>query len=410
VPIAGDPCSTSELREAYEIHTVGETSIPSVYYDRDAEGTCVERPAGGTPYATSGGIAPPTDFVAATIVESTGLRLLRRHFVAEDGAFGGASFFNLFDSVLGERCYSRPATDGSLRCMPNFGTPNNMFADASCTQDLFQNGPFECGDRFRFAAVDVEEACGVARDGTALTFPLLNRLYELEDPVVPAALHRFTYDDTGATVCAPTTVLPEDGVYSALGPEVSPSSLAVLEETEVACGRPGASGQRLRVRDLVSEGQSASRTSLPFDSAIGEYCEFNVAADGVLRCLPTQMDGISGGFFADSACTRRVLDVPRCRLGRQSNYAQTGETAPGECVAGANIDEVHIIVHSLGERYTPTALYTSEEVAEGEVARCLPIEESRLLSVAEITLEFEFREVGPEVPPSTFVAGHVETY
>jgi hypothetical protein len=285
-----------------------------------------------------------------------------------------------------------------------------MFADASCTQDLIQNGPFECADSWRFAGVDVEETCGFALDGTELTFPLRERLYELGDPVVPTALHRLNYSDAGAFVCEPLTLTGEEGLYSAFGPEVSPSSLAALEEREVNCGRLGASGQRLRVRDVLSEGQSAWRTFLPFDSETGESCEFNVAADGVLRCLPASLESASSSYFADSACTRPVVWVDRCRFGTQSNYALGGEPAPSECVAGAEVDELRIAVYALGEPYTPTALYSYEQVPEGQPARCLPIEESRFESIAEVTQEFEFREVGAEIPPSSFIAGRFETY
>jgi hypothetical protein len=70
------------------------------------------------------------------------------------------------------------------------------------------------------------------------------------------------------------------------------------------------SGFRLRVKSYVGEDGFRQQVGL-YDTQLQTQCAFNVATDGVLRCLPPVTFAF---YFGDAQCTQRVVSVepPLC--------------------------------------------------------------------------------------------------
>jgi hypothetical protein len=73
------------------------------------------------------------------------------------------------------------------------------------------------------------------------------------------------------------------------------------------------SGTRIKMKVLnTPDGAKVFQGS--YDSQRNEDCAFQVASDGVTRCVPTSI-ARSDGFFADAACTVPIgLSFPGCAL------------------------------------------------------------------------------------------------
>ena len=93
---------------------------------------------------------------------------------------------------------------------------------------------------------------------------------------------------------------------------------ALLAGCGQALNGPFQSGQRLRAR-VLDGGQGAVSLQGWFDAELGTACEFHVATDGRLRCLPTSAEGRIGWtetdvLYDDAACshplTAVALDAP----------------------------------------------------------------------------------------------------
>ncbi len=66
---------------------------------------------------------------------------------------------------------------------------------------------------------------------------------------------------------------------------------------------PNRSGSRIKMK-MLSSGDGAKVFQGNYDSQRGEDCSFQVAADGMTRCLPTPMVTIdSPSLFQDAACS-----------------------------------------------------------------------------------------------------------
>jgi hypothetical protein len=71
------------------------------------------------------------------------------------------------------------------------------------------------------------------------------------------------------------------------------------------------SGSRLVPVFLTAEDESRQFVGW-FDRARNENCSFGLSADGVVRCLPT--DVLEARLFADAGCKQRLVAVPGCTM------------------------------------------------------------------------------------------------
>jgi hypothetical protein len=71
------------------------------------------------------------------------------------------------------------------------------------------------------------------------------------------------------------------------------------------------SGSRLVPVFLTAEDESRQFVGW-FDRARNENCSFGLSADGVVRCLPT--DVLEARLFADANCKQRVVAVTGCTM------------------------------------------------------------------------------------------------
>lgn len=72
----------------------------------------------------------------------------------------------------------------------------------------------------------------------------------------------------------------------------------------------GISGSRLRRRLIVAEDGYTDTWGSPFDSELQEVCSFRVAADGVQRCITTNV--AASGLFSEATCSEPVVMWPGC--------------------------------------------------------------------------------------------------
>jgi hypothetical protein len=182
---------------------------------------------------------------------------------------------------------------------------------------------------------------------------------------------------------------------------VPPTAFALLEERTVACSSTRSSGQRLQSLILSAEDGSEVRSGMFgwaaldetwYDSARDETCKFQLAADRVLRCLPSNAIGTTGyervtDLFVDPDCTRRVAATDH-RM-REPQYAWLERTHVDACVVN------HASYTSTVKVFEVGAAIRSDTVYGGSPGACVE---------AFARTGPPFYEVGREIPPSEFVA------
>jgi hypothetical protein len=71
---------------------------------------------------------------------------------------------------------------------------------------------------------------------------------------------------------------------------------------------------------ILTTPDGAKQFSGWFDTQRNEECGFQVASDGVTRCMPTSI-ALSGGYFADAACAIPAV-LSSCTPGYVATYSQ----------------------------------------------------------------------------------------
>jgi hypothetical protein len=139
-------------------------------------------------------------------------------------------------------------------------------------------------------------------------------------------------------------------------------------------------GSRLVPIFIVAEDESRQFFGW-FDKARNENCSFAIAADGVVRCLPSH--AIEARLFSDSSCKQRVAAMSSCAGDGGAPYIV--ERVPSSCSLPARLH-----VHEVGARLTPAAVF-----AEDSAGACerVPVDR-KMMYVA----------VGAEINPAAFVA------
>ena len=401
-PLAAQ-CGVAGLEWPYAVFAVGGTVSLTSYYSRAADGTCQENLIDATLYSVASELLPPTDFVSAELVASTGKRIVRQTLIGEDGSRGLAPGYRLFDSAIDDYCRLGLAADGAQRCLPTLnGRAPGTFLDASCTRPAVEHAELPCRQRSPVAIV--EESVPSAIPGCLPELYGRLHIFELAPPVLPNLIYYQIQTESGALACE-LNDLPADREYSELTSEVLASTFLAFTVQAVACSPLGVSGERLRMHSWVSSDGQALGGAL-FDSATDEPCYFSLATDGAWRCLPVRAASLGeGGLFADADCTRRVASVDRCS-GFTSNYAVGFGQVTEQCDPSDDRPAITSPIFELGAAYASGPVYYR---GPPESESCLPVEQAFSQTAEEFRARYALRLVSHEVPPGNFVAAHLET-
>jgi hypothetical protein len=162
---------------------------------------------------------------------------------------------------------------------------------------------------------------------------------------------------------------------------IAVASVGAMDPGEV--GGDGASGSRLEAEWVVGADGSRAFRSLR-DVELDDECSFRYAADGRLRCLPA--DAEVADLYADASCTTRLALVA------------TGSCAPRFATMRDRFacpTRVHV--------FAVEGTLETSDVYVGTPGNCAPI------STFELRGLYDLYALGAEVPPSSFVAGTLET-
>jgi len=302
--VAGVATGCSSLRRWYELGAQVPLGDESTIYYRASGGACTASTASSSRYYAALGAEIPLDrFVIGTEGRDSSGRLAVRTVEGDDGSRFCDRRLGFRDSDLDDHaCTPTAGEDGVLRCVPDSATTMQVSTDSGCS------------DEFTVAAVST--ACDQGHQYTRET-------------TTPGCFARWRVHGLGAQVAgALYSYIPFDGCYAApvdrqyyeIGPVVAPTSFAelALERVDV--------GARLQRVDLVGDGLRVDR---PFwyDSALDVMCQFQVAADGVSRCLPGQPDEPEAGittFYSDPACKSSAVELASfadpCESGREPRF------------------------------------------------------------------------------------------
>jgi hypothetical protein len=135
------------------------------------------------------------------------------------------------------------------------------------------------------------------------------------------------------------------------------------------------SGTRLRAMYYQADDGAGYQIGYWFDSERNEQCVFQTAGDGARRCLPVG-GGIATGYFSDPGCTQPLAKISSC--GPVPKYAWSSTLD--------NCDTIYR-VYPLG---SPVST-----VYSGKPGQC---------NLVPSPPDGPYYLIGPEIPPSEFVA------
>lgn len=193
----------------------------------------------------------------------SGQRLRARYAVTTEG---NREFLGWYDTERKEDCAVGTAPDGKLRCLPEMSrlalTPR--FIDDQCqepvTLHVHSSESKECEAKYLLSP-----PASSCEGGTTLR--------ERGAATEPPPLHH----QSGAS-CSPDVGRFE--AYYELGPDVLPSAFAEVSSRAVCVGE--------RLQRLVYETEDGMRQPYGWLDTAGERnCDFGLAEDGLLRCLPS---------------------------------------------------------------------------------------------------------------------------
>lgn len=222
---------------------------------------------------------------------TSGSRLQLISWVGEDGSWETNNQW--FDSELQTRCSFVTAGDGETRCLPmnsSIYTDRRAYIDAECTESRPVFAPPVCfpGPEVRYY-LDVQSNDDPDCPGSIF------RLFELRaslGAIVPLYL-----SPQGEGSCT-EFILSSEGEHEVfeLGEEVPPESFVRVEGYE-------SRGDRLQVPlELRSDGSTEFVVPDPYDITIGSRCDYGLATDGSVRCLPYYAGSVA---YIDATCSER---------------------------------------------------------------------------------------------------------
>jgi hypothetical protein len=350
-----------------EVHPLGMERTGPIYMMGRGFGLACPNIYIQTRYYDAGPAIAPAEFVDAELVtDRTGARLGALYAVASDGT---RVLTSLLDTALGTPCRITPGSgqaSGTLWCAPELKTSDAGFVDPDCkipAGRVAEQSP--CSSPAGPPAALVQSLRG---DGNVCEFGGA-RLFEIGAALAPSAVTYYLDQGVCRRAANPST---STGLVRA-GREVSLPTL----RREAAAG-PG----RLQAVDHVDQQgvRTASKTEW-MDQARQELCEFKTASDDQLRCLPLFPGDL---YYADSACSRMVMPW-----------------TPLPCRAGPPTTVVSQEVLTCGTRHR---FYQRGARLPAAPTRTLFMRTNGTCSSFEQSAP-EAYEVGPEIPPTDFVAG-----
>jgi hypothetical protein len=291
-----------------------------------------------------------------------GTRLRPVFLVSAEGA--REQFLSFYDSLRQEDCDFNTAEDGVERCLPtSAGAYAGIFLDAQCSQRIAGSfGPA------RYGLVDVDHTGCATRA----------RVYQLGAPLSLGDHFQgyfVGYPADQPTHCGPGPFSDNWDTFYTVG--------ALVDAVDFVGATRAHDQATTRLQSYERMGDDGSRQWLGYyDAPMGTVCGEMLAADQVHRCLPSSNVGVLGNFL-DAACTTLVAEGSDCNAAF-SPYA-LGKTTPDQTWSQV-FPVLGPLVHDPSVIYAPsnTAQGVCQQYAHGMGTSVVP--------------------VGPETPPSAFVA------
>lgn len=148
-------------------------------------------------------------------------------------------------------------------------------------------------------------------------------------------------------------------------------------------------GTRLKARYLVGADGSRQWNYGWYDSQRGENCQFSLASDGMMRCVPINANAPApgSGYFADDACTQQLVSTSATGCANTPPSPKSAYRFGGACGGAA------FQLFEVGAAYNGANVYTKSGV--NCTAQTAPA-------------GFSFYYLGNEIPAASFVAATEE--
>lgn len=295
-------------------------------------------------------------------------KLGARVYHGDDGSIGGSIEFS--DPARGGKaCSIDNAADGKPRCVPVSSFYGDEYGESGCGTHVVKDVACKAND------YTYDDSVAIVSDPIAVA-DQCRPLGPTQHAYVKGAV-RATKDywEKGDTTCAGPLTSPTD-LYD-LGAELPAASFP-----ELTIERRG--GTRIQEEVHLESGTVVDRTDTPYDTQLGAYCNFGIAADGKLRCIPSGAP--TGVFFSDDKCQNPVgEDSDACR---PAKYV---------VVPGAPACNAQPHVHALGAALDPKTTPFYQSVGPGSCQQVMNLEGRRTMYAP-----------GAEVDPTTFAEGTLQ--
>lgn len=377
-------CEEARRSPRQKYFTLGEEVPPAKFAAFTKRTQEVHVPPGGDGDASATG-APATS--------GSRIALVTEQFVGPDGvATTPREHFR--DEKLEVDCTPGLASDGVMRCLPSPGAlpagghfgGETAFADPSCTIPLARGLNPRKHPVPPYAVTYTNVVAGIG-------LPHFHRLLG-EYPKTAPVFNDFTGR------CIEAERSPLRGYFN-VGPEVAPSEFVEFTKrtvsTKGAPGRVGVapmSGSRISVTKeqlIGADGTVTTPTNIRYrDEKLGTDCWPRPAADGITRCIPTDVVSTdSPGSFADAACTNPLATVLiRDGRGIPSYALQETKSAAGTC----EIKRLHVFFLGPEHGATQPVFFAGFDSAGSPT--CTTARNN----------SYRYFPLGTEVPPTEFVA------
>lgn len=333
-------------------YSVGAKLATTTAYYRDSQGVCRQTSFAGSQddlYDVGAEVAPTT-FVGATEQQGPDYGgAVRIDLVADDGARG---FLRFQDVARGTQCSFRTAADGTFRCLPlgEASVYGGEYSNASCTAPVAGRGTSAC------------PAPKIISEYVASGCSSTSKVYE-------GGASATAYYKNGAT-CTPYPPSSYTQYYS-VGAEI-PSSQFLEARVSAPVGAA-------RVKTKMIELRGQPHPFGLYDSQRNEDCSFQLAGDGIIRCLPSSRGSVY--FYSDAACTQRLAYVIPTN-GCNTPFSLAPLYDDSTCPARTRI-------FSVGAQTNPAQLYVK-------------LDDNSCVTTTFTTATFFIP--GAELPPSSFMA------
>lgn len=343
------------IPSGYEFFELGAEVAPEAVYALAEDGVCTLVTTPSEALYLRGAPVPPETFVPAqSFTAENDTRVRASGYLAADGT---RQVTGWTDTALdGEACSIRMAEDGVRRCLPYGAAVARNYADAACTERV---GVFtsSCdGELPRYGMVYADPYC--AGDGDVMLEP--------GEPFT-GTVHLGMAEG----VCEPST-LPSEEPFSRTTPVPASTFEGMSARTDES--DPG----RLKPHYHTSADGGCWFWRF-WDTELDAGCGFDLAEDGVYRCLPGDMAAFVDRY-TDAACSTPARAVSRSTCNDPAVPEYALDVAPGDCETKWRVYRVSAAA---------AALYRLQ------AGDCVAVEEPSQYAIAT------------PVEPATFMAGEL---